>query len=136
MTLDQRLTYTLSLRRQGYNCAQSVLMAFSDFTGLNPDTAAAVSSALGTGVAASGNICGVPNAIAMVIGTLHGADPAAKVAATAEAKPLIEEFQRLNDNRIQCRDLKGKVGIRPCNDLVLLGVEILHKHLSSKQPQP
>lgn len=131
-SLDERISQALDLRRQGYNCVQSVIMVFDDITGLDHEIAAKITSAMGSGVAGTRNICGVANAIALTIGMLHGSDPGSKAAASAEARPLIEKFQQLNDNRIQCRDLKGVQGIRPCNELVAQGVEILHNHFVSR----
>lgn len=130
MTLEERKEKALELRRKGYNCAQSVLMAFPDITGLDDASAAKICNALGSGVAATGEICGVPNAMAITIGMTLTDAPEDKVKAMKITKPLIEEFAASNQNRIRCADLKGKEGIRPCNDLILQGIEILHNHFA------
>lgn len=127
-TLEERLDTSRRLRKEGYNCAQSVIMVFDDVTGLDRATAAKISSALGSGVAGCGEICGVANAIALTIGMLHGSEPSDKISALKEARPLIDEFARSNGGCLACRDLKGKKDIAPCDELVFRGVEILDRH--------
>ena len=46
------------LFRDGYNCAQAVLMAFADVTGLEPDTAARLASSFGGGLGRMREVCG------------------------------------------------------------------------------
>lgn len=131
-TLPQRKEKALTLRAAGYNCAQSVLMAFGDITGLSDSEAARICNALGSGVAATGEICGVPNAMAITIGLIHTDNPTEKVASAKEARQLIETFAKLNKGRLRCIDLKGKEDIRPCDQLILQGIEILHTHFTSR----
>lgn len=56
--------------RKGYNCAQSVFLAFSDLTGLDEKTALRVSAPLGGGVGRLREICGAVSAMAMAAGLL------------------------------------------------------------------
>ena len=83
-------------------------------------------------MAAQRQICGVANAIALVIGSRHGSDPAAKIAASKEAKPIVEEFKSLFGNRITCADLKGQPDMPSCHDLVYKGVEILSHYIDKE----
>lgn len=129
MTLQERKTLALDLRRQGYNCAQAVIMAFPDVTGLDADTAARLSAALGSGVGGSREICGAINAAAIVEGFRHGSAPADKVPAMKGAGALVERFAALNGGAVRCADLKGVPGKRPCDELVTQAVEILHDSL-------
>ncbi|MCM1377831.1 MAG: C-GCAxxG-C-C family protein [Clostridium sp.] len=131
-TTEERLEKCRALRREGYNCAQSVIMCFDDITGLPKEVAAKISSALGSGVAGCRQICGVANAMAMTIGMTHGEDAASKVAAVKEARPLLDEFSAACHGRFNCCDLKGKEDILPCDDLVALGVGILDCHFRNK----
>ncbi|MDE6010331.1 MAG: C-GCAxxG-C-C family protein [Muribaculaceae bacterium] len=131
-TLEERKTEALRLRHEGYNCSQSVIMAFDDITGLEAETAARLTSGLGTGVGGSGEICGVINAMALTQGMLQSAGPSGKAASAREVRKLLDEFAESNRGRVRCADLKGKEGIRPCADLVLQGVEILHRYFESK----
>lgn len=126
MTLEERLNLMYDLRRQGYNCTQSLVMCFPDITGLDSDTAARITSAMGSGIGGLGEICGAANGIAFVAGSRFTSDPADKASAAKEARELCTQFADDNGGRIRCRDLKGKEGIRPCNELIARAIEILH----------
>lgn len=126
MTKEERIEKANALRAQGYNCAQAVLMCFEDKTGIPENLAASLSSALGSGVAATGEICGVANAIAIAVGATYDAAPENKAKASKEAREVVDRFACENGNCLRCVDLKGKG--RTCNALVAQGVELLHNH--------
>lgn len=132
MTLQERIDKAMELRRQGYNCAQAVIMVFPDLTGLEPELAARITSALGTGVGGQREMCGAANAMALCVGMRHGARPEDKTAAMKDAGSLCERFRTENEGRINCRDLKGQPGIRPCNDLIARAIGILHESMQEK----
>lgn len=119
LSLDQRVERALSLRSKGYNCAQCVAMAF------NPQLEA-VTAGLGTGVAATGHICGAVSAMAVVASSLTYAGPAAKQELYGSIRNHIEQFESLNQGDSDCRDLR-KPGRKPCVDLIVDAVTILHR---------
>lgn len=129
LTLDQRQEKALELRRKGYNCAQSVIMAFPDITGLDNATAARLTSALGAGVGSTGEICGAALGMSIAEGMRHGAEASEKVVAMRGANVLLSRFKAENGNRIVCRELKGKQGVRPCDELILQAITILHESM-------
>ncbi|MCM1291892.1 MAG: C-GCAxxG-C-C family protein [Prevotella sp.] len=132
MTLDERKDMAMSLRLQGYNCAQSVLLAFADVLPVKRDSLAALSAPLGAGVAC-GEICGVPNAMAIAIGLyLNNSSPKGKIDGMKRVKPLLNIFAEANGD-IRCADLKGVPGKAPCDQLILQGVEILHNNLFNSE---
>ena len=53
---------------QGYNCAQSVLLAFSDVTGLDEDFAAKMASSFGGGIGRLREVCGAVSSMMTVFG--------------------------------------------------------------------
>ena len=58
--------------KQGYNCAQSVLAAFSDLTGLTDEQAVSVSGAFGGGVGSSHEeLCGAISGGLMTLSLLY-----------------------------------------------------------------
>jgi hypothetical protein len=128
-TLEERKAEAMELRRRGYNCAQSTIMVFDDVTGLDSDMLARLTSGLGTGLGC-GEVCGVVNAMALAQGALRSADPSAKAFAGKCSRELTARFAADNDGRVRCADLKSQPGVRPCNDLVAQGVEILHDYFS------
>ncbi|MBD5357507.1 MAG: C_GCAxxG_C_C family protein [Bacteroides sp.] len=129
MTTEQRIEKGLTLRKQGYNCAQSVVMAFTDVTGLDDDTSAKISASLGGGVTL-GEICGVANGIAIVEGLITN-DPSGdgKKKAMPATKRLLTEFSSPFGGCITCRDLKEKCG-KSCEELIAQGIKILADSLS------
>ena len=54
------------------NCAQAVLLAFGDVTGLDPKTAATLSSSFGGGMGRLREVCGAVSGMLMVAGLLYG----------------------------------------------------------------
>lgn len=131
MTLEERKNKAKELHDSGYNCAQSVLLVFEDVTGLDKSTAARVAAGMGAGMGATGEICGVVSAMAIVQGMTGGDAPRDKVAAARETNKLAKEFEQ-NNGYLRCKDLKGK-GKIPCSDLISNGVEILYRKFFGNQ---
>ena len=72
----------LELNQGGYNCAQSVLCAFSDLTGLEEKTALAIAAGLGGGLR-SGEVCGAVSGAVLVLGALFPFDDSTDYDASA-----------------------------------------------------
>jgi len=60
------------LFKEGYNCSQAVLLAFSDVTGLDDNTALMLASSFGGGMGRLREVCGAVSGMFMVIGILCG----------------------------------------------------------------
>lgn len=131
--LDTRKAKALELRRQGFNCAQSVLLVFDDITGLDEATAIRLSSGLGTGVGASKELCGVANAMAITQGFQMPATAEAKVSSMHRAGELLSKFKAITGDRLRCEDLKFKENPIPCNELILSGIELLHNFFTASE---
>ena len=61
----------------GYNCAQSVLLAYEDYIkgkGLDPKTVVRMASPLGGGVSRLREVCGAVSALCLLIGLTDGYD--------------------------------------------------------------
>ena len=95
------------LHKSGFNCAQSVLGASSEYIGLDENTALSVSAGFGGGVR-SGEICGAIAGAAMVIGLVQQKDPAdpeTKAKTAAQTKELVKAF-REKYGCVRCLELK------------------------------
>jgi len=96
------------LFREGYNCAQAVLISFGDVTGLDEDTAARLASSFGGGLARMREVCGAVSGAAMVLGLVKGyADPTDHSSKKAHYH-LVQEFARRfreQNGSIICREL-------------------------------
>lgn len=134
--------------RQGYNCAQSVFLAFHELCGLEFETAARLSSSFGAGMGRLREVCGAVTAIFMVVGMLCGYDDPdnhlEKTGHYQRIQLLADEFEKKNGSII-CRELLGlKEGrdcpipekrtdiyyaSRPCEKLVESAAEILADYL-------
>ena len=133
---------------QGYNCAQAVVCAFCDVTGLEIDAAARMASSFGGGLGRLREVCGTVSGAALVLGILKGyADPedyAAKKAHYALVQDFARRFREANGN-IVCRELLKGIGAteggapearteayykkRPCPNLAYCAAEILDEML-------
>ena len=93
---------------QGYNCAQSVLLAFCEETGLSREQAALLASTFGGGMGRMREVCGAVSAMFMAEGLIAGySDPKAKEeksAVYARVRDLAERFREENHSII-CREL-------------------------------
>ena len=150
MTDHGKKAYELFL--EGYNCAQAVLLAFSDVTGLDEKTAAMLSSSFGGGLGRMREVCGAVSGAAMVLGAVKGyGDPSDNEAKKAHYH-LIQEFAgrfKEQNGSIICRELLSGVGVvkgndpeartaayykkRPCPDLVRLAAELTDELLTENE---
>ena len=92
----------------GYNCAQSVLVAFSDLTGLDADFSAKFSSSFGGGMGRMREVCGAVSGMLMVAGLLYGYDDPkdnpGKKQLYKDVQALAEQFRQANGSII-CREI-------------------------------
>lgn len=57
--------------KKGYNCAQSVVVAYCDVLGMEPDFAAKMASSFGGGMGRMREVCGAVSGMLMVAGLLY-----------------------------------------------------------------
>jgi len=101
---------------EGYNCAQSVLLAFCEETGLSIEQAAKLASTFGGGMGRMREVCGAVSAMFMIQGLIEGyTDPKAKEEKAelyARVRDVAEQFREKNHSII-CRDLLLDVQTTP-----------------------
>ena len=101
-------TKAAELFLSGYNCAQSVFVAFCDVTGMEEELAKRLSSSFGGGLGRLREVCGAVSGMAMVLGILYGAgtigDDEKKQAHYARVQELTKAFQEKTGSYI-CREL-------------------------------
>ena len=133
---------------QGYNCAQAVMVAFCDVTGLDRDVAARMSSSFGGGMGRMREVCGAVSGMLMVAGYLYGyetpGDDTIKMAHYRLVQELAGKF-REKMGSIVCREiLKNPPSdpnptprtpefykVRPCARMVALAAQILDDYMGS-----
>lgn len=101
---------------EGYNCAQAVVCAFGDVTGLDVDAAARLASSFGGGLGRLREVCGTVSGAAIVLGIARGySDPkdyGAKKAHYALVQEFARRFREANGS-IVCRELLKGIETAP-----------------------
>ena len=131
----------------GYNCAQSVVMAYADEAGLTEAQAAAVAGGFGGGIGGMRSHCGAMSGMVMVAGLLRGYDKddlASKKDFYALVRTLCERFTE-RTGAMDFGTLLSRVNVlvrtdpsprteayyatRPCARIVEIACEILEEML-------
>lgn len=139
--------YAAELFMKGYNCAQAVMVAFCDMTGLEEGYAAKMVSSFGGGMGRLREVCGAVSGMLAVAGILYGyddpQDDAAKKAHYALVQELAGKF-REQAGSIVCRELlknppsdpkpsprtEEYYKQRPCARFVYLAAQILDEYIA------
>lgn len=129
MTLEERIKIANDYRSKGYNCAQSVAIAFSDVLNLPEEIITRLSIGYGGGFGGQGEVCGVVSAMTMIEGFRSNGLPNDKKVAYQAVRKLSDEFKASCDSIICC-ELKQANTPKPCDDLIRKGIELLHKHIT------
>lgn len=101
-----------NFRIHGYNCCQSMLLAYADVIGIDPQTAAVLTSGFGGGMGRLREVCGSVSAMFMIAGYISpAADPSVKSDRTANyaiVQEVARKFREENGS-IVCKELLGLV---------------------------
>lgn len=96
--------------KEGYNCAQSVFLSFSDEFEIDKETILKLTSSFGGGMGRLREVCGAVSGMFVVAGMLNGyTDPQNNKAKTEHYKwiqKLARQFKEINGS-IVCRELLG-----------------------------
>lgn len=99
----------VSLFKEGFNCAQSVLIAMQEYWDVTKPSEPKVASAFGGGIGRRGSLCGALTGGIIAIGVQFGSNkPSAKYREKAYSRAL-KFFNRFNQElgSVLCRDLIG-----------------------------
>ena len=135
--------------KQGFNCCQSVLAAFSDLTGLSEQASFDIGGGFGGG-AGTGELCGAVSGAVMALGMLTPVDPADPVGSKKRTVALSKELQKRFAEKfgaLRCQDLlqnkftpddttpaardMGLTG--HCDIMIVTAVEIVEEMLAERQ---
>ncbi len=139
----------MALFKEGYNCSQSVFLAFEDVHHMDRETAAKLASSFGGGLGRLREVCGAVSGMAMASGMLYGYDSPtdfeAKTDHYARVQELAGKFSEANGS-IVCKELLGleqKGGShipekrteeyykkRPCAELVGMAAAIMEQYIA------
>ena len=131
---------------EGYNCAQAVLLAFSDVTGLEDVYAARMISSFGGGMGRLREVCGAVSGMLAVAGILYGYEDPQDDQAKKEHYGLVQQLAeafRQEAGSIICREILKNppsdpapsprtaeyYAQRPCARLVYLAASVLDDYM-------
>lgn len=110
LTSSQYAQKAMNLFREGFNCSQSVFLAFEDLYSIDQCTALKLSSSFGGGMGRLREVCGSVSGMFLTAGILYGYDsPSDRTAKTEHYRriqELAQSFEKLNGS-IVCRELLG-----------------------------
>ena len=136
----------------GSNCAQAIVVAFCDVTGMEPSLAAKVSSSFGGGMGRMREVCGAVSGMLTVVGLLYGyEDPGENDCNKKAHYQLVQNLAgqfREEIGSIVCRDiLKNPPSdpnptprtaefykTRPCARMVMTAARILDRYIQEHPP--
>jgi C_GCAxxG_C_C family probable redox protein len=103
ISIDERKEKAVANFKEGYNCAQSVFLAYSDFYDIDTEFAKKISASFGGGMGRLREVCGACSGMFMLLGLQYPAtDPTNKEAKTVNyaavqrtAKAFKEQFGTL-----------------------------------------
>lgn len=131
---------------QGYNCSQSVVLAFCEDFGVDKNTASLMSEGLGGGIGRLREVCGAVSGMAVVLSLKYGSsdiDSNKKKELYSHIQNAANKFKEKNRS-IVCKELLGISEIggtpeerskdfykkRPCSELVYIACEIVEEELN------
>lgn len=135
---------------KGYNCCQSVALAFKDILDIDEETLGKISCSFGGGFSRLREVCGSVSGMCMVMSLLYGySGPETgevKFEQYARFQEVAKEFEVKNGSLI-CRELlnldvkhdtpqasartSDYYAKRPCKELIGDAAEILEKYINS-----
>lgn len=139
---------------QGYNCSQSVVLAFSDILPVCEDDLARMSSSFGGGMGRLREVCGAVSGMLMVAGLLYGypgpETGEVKASHYSRVQELALTFEKEKGSLI-CRDLLGLstkrdkpvpsartadfYTSRPCGELIAYAAGLMDRYITENPPQ-
>lgn len=99
MTKEQRIQLAYENFKKGYNCCQSVVLAFADVLPLDEEILEKVTLGFGAGFGRTRNLCGAVSAFGFVCGLLHDKEASLSDDKTDVYKQITEldkKFKELN----------------------------------------
>ena len=140
---------------KGYNCCQSVVLAFADVTGMEEETLARIATGFGGGIGRMREVCGTVSGMTMLAGFISPVPDQSNIEARKKNYALVQHFAgkfREQTGSIICRELLGlpaggpsnpapapRTGEyyrkRPCADMVALAAESVAEYLEEKKNQ-
>ncbi|MFI3322799.1 MAG: C-GCAxxG-C-C family protein [Rikenellaceae bacterium] len=117
MEQNSKKIEAVNLFREGYNCAQSVVVAFHNECGMSKEMAESIAAPFGAGIGRQREVCGAVSGMCLVLGATSHFDSNEKregrATIYATTQELCAEFKAAHGS-IVCREiLKGGASTYP-----------------------
>ena len=149
---EERAKRAKELFNNGYNCAQSVALAYADITPLSEEMVATITASFGGGIGRLREVCGTVSGMAFLASFISPCPTADNAEAKKANYSVVQEFAeafRKQNGAIVCRTLLGLdhpkdeptpsartaeyYKKRPCGDLVYDAALIVGKYLENRE---
>ena len=133
--------------KEGYNCAQSIALAFCDEIGIEKTKLLRMVSSFGGGMGRLREVCGAVSGMIFVAGAMYGYDDPKDMQPQKEHYARIQELAaqfRAQTGSIVCRELLGLEGKdqspvpsarteeyykkRPCPEMIAIAAQIMEAY--------
>ena len=133
IAVSERSEAAMAYFRQGYNCCQSVILAFSDIitdkTGMSKETMLNMSATFGGGIGGMREVCGTVSAIAMITGLLS---PSKNPDNPPEREEKMQKYSLVKELSNKFRDENGSI---VCRELLMMRTQQKIDQKSSEEQQ-
>ena len=133
IAVSERSEAAMAYFRQGYNCCQSVILAFSDIitdkTGMSKETMLNMSATFGGGIGGMREVCGTVSAIAMITGLLS---PSKNPDNPPEREEKMQKYSLVKELANKFRDENGSI---VCRELLMMRTQQKIDQKSSEEQQ-
>ena len=138
---------------EGYNCSQSIVLAFADLIPIEKTTLLKMSSSFGGGMGRLREVCGSVTGMFMIAGILYGYDGPETGQVKADHYARIQELAHRFEEKhgsIVCREMLGlsvrhDVPVpeartqeyykkRPCPEIIGDAAELLEQYINENPP--
>ena len=154
-SVEDRAERARNLFKSGYNCAQSVSLAFEDVIEANypidRETIISLTSGFGGGFGRLREVCGTVSGMTFLAGVISPFNDPSDYSCKKENYTLVQKFAerfREENGSIVCRELLGLrkaqkdspvstertadfYKVRPCESLVVCAARIVAEHIAS-----
>ncbi|MCQ2184705.1 MAG: C-GCAxxG-C-C family protein [Bacteroidales bacterium] len=151
MDKEERVRTARSLFKQGYNCCQAVVLAYSDLAGCDKELLAGLASGFGGGMGRMRQVCGCVSGMTLLCGMMSPACDPGKMDERRKNYALVQKLAgafRNEAGSIICSELLSSSGVhpstdaspsertehyyhkRPCEELVALAASIVADEIS------
>ncbi len=153
--VEERAARARKAFEEGYNCSQSVVLAYADVTGLDTETLLSLVEPLGGGMGRLREVCGAVSGMFMISGMVRKGKPNNDRAVRTEVYKgvqLLADQYRRKCGSIVCRELLGLkqhsdapvpeertaeyYRRRPCAEYIAIAARLAGEYLNSCAEKP